>query len=57
MIHTEKIGKKLFVTQTTYYVYDSKSEQTNDDPSTITSDQSIFDTLRELEKGRNERSE
>ena len=57
MVHTEKIGKKLFVTQTTYYVYDSKSEQTNDEPSSITSDKAIFDTLKELERRRNERSE
>lgn len=50
MIKETKIGTKIFIEQTTYYMYDSEYARSNDRPSITTSDKKVFDKEKKRQK-------
>lgn len=46
MIKETKIGTKIFIEQTTYYVYESEAHRMNDKATISTSDKKAFDKVR-----------
>jgi hypothetical protein len=52
MIKEEKIKELIFLTQTTYYIYNSEEDQKNDKPSIITSDKKTFDNYKKRIKSK-----
>jgi len=50
MIKETKIGAKIFIEQTTYYVYASESHRQNDAPSLTTSNKKVFNSAKKKEK-------
>jgi hypothetical protein len=52
MIKEEKIGKRIFVEQTTYYIYLNNKERKDDYAFIITSDKKLFDAYKKQIKDR-----
>ena len=49
MIKELKVGKKIFMAQTTYYIYNSKKNLQEGRPALTTSDKSVFESyLRKI---------
>ena len=46
MIKETKIGTKIFIEQTTYYVYASEAHRMNDRAAVTTSDKKVFDKIK-----------
>ncbi len=50
MIKKEIINKKIFVEQTTFYVYKDENAHKSDTASLVTSNQDDFETYKEIER-------
>jgi len=49
MIKETKIGAKIFIEQTTFYVYESEYHRQNDRASIVTSDKKVFNAAKKRE--------
>jgi len=54
MIKEEKIGKRIFIAQTTYYIYDSEEKRQNDYAFLRTSDKKLFESYKKQTRKLNE---
>jgi len=50
MITKEKIGDKIFVTQTTHYIYKSEEDYENDKFSHTISNENVFNKIKKYYK-------
>lgn len=51
-IKREEINGRIFIAQTTYYIYDSEGHLTADHAFLRTSNKKVFDRYKKIEKSR-----